>query len=659
MMTLAMMTPMGPASSAVLTRRARTGCFFALLLSAACTGVIERERAFVEHSGGDGAVDAEVSDGGAGDRGLRDDADGAGDAGDRADGSALDGARADASRDAGPQDVPKYPPSTTFEWTQLLPSADTRRSYVSASGDDANDCASEAKPCRTIQRGLSRLRDGYPDWLLLKRGDVWYESITGPDTSWSMSGRSAGEPMVITAYGESGPRPLLKTGYNIGFWRFLDNDVHDVALVGIHFKAHTRDPYSSEYEGNGSNSVNAGFRWTGGGNVKNVLVEGCKFEFYGSNIVMHPGNGAPMFENVKIRGNVAYSAWYSGTYSQGLFVDRIRGLLIEGNLFDRNGGLIGYEGDPNGIVPSDVSEENVAVSWFDHQAYINSFNEDVVVANNIFTGGDGCQMRAGGLAANNLFVRAVNSLDVGVASSPTPGGVSGQVVYNVFLEGVDFPKNPSIPTYRANGIQVANISAEGGLQIEHNIFANDSSEEAYGRAVRLNGTNCGDNGESCAVRNVSFRQNVIYNWRGGFQTYGNTGSEVDDVRVEENFIQNPADDRAFLLHLEGGLGTDSFAFSGNTYFRGGGARWITVGQDEIDFATWVDRASESNAKSEAPNFPDASRTLGQYNALQGGEATHEDFMRRAREQSPYSWDPNLEAAAVNRWFREGFGMAEP
>ena len=70
-----------------------------------------------------------------------------------------------------------------------------------------------------------------------------------------------------------------------------------------------RDPYSSEYAGHGSNDVHAGFRWTGGGRVKNVLVEGCRFEFYNSNFVMHPSNGEPMFENVRVSGNVLYSAW--------------------------------------------------------------------------------------------------------------------------------------------------------------------------------------------------------------------------------------------------------------------------------------------------------------------------------------------------------------
>ena len=46
--------------------------------------------------------------------------------------------------------------------------------YVSNSeGDDANNGFSPATSVKTLARGYSLMRDGYPDWLLLKRGDTW------------------------------------------------------------------------------------------------------------------------------------------------------------------------------------------------------------------------------------------------------------------------------------------------------------------------------------------------------------------------------------------------------------------------------------------------------------------------------------------------------
>src|SRR5579872_362178 len=46
--------------------------------------------------------------------------------------------------------------------------------YVSSSaGNDANDGLSPATAVKTIAKGRSLMRDGFPDWLLLNRGDVW------------------------------------------------------------------------------------------------------------------------------------------------------------------------------------------------------------------------------------------------------------------------------------------------------------------------------------------------------------------------------------------------------------------------------------------------------------------------------------------------------
>lgn len=57
-------------------------------------------------------------------------------------------------------------------WTVFVPSSDTRTIYVSSStGNDSNNGLSESTPKRTIAAGKSLLRNGYPDWLLLKCGD--------------------------------------------------------------------------------------------------------------------------------------------------------------------------------------------------------------------------------------------------------------------------------------------------------------------------------------------------------------------------------------------------------------------------------------------------------------------------------------------------------
>ncbi|MFN0244454.1 MAG: hypothetical protein ACKVWV_16320, partial [Planctomycetota bacterium] len=94
-------------------------------------------------------------------------------------------------------------------WTSIDASADTRRVYVSASaGDDDASGLSPSAPKRTIAAGKALLRHGFPDWLLLRRGDTWHESLG----QWKKSGRSAEEPMLVMSYGDAPARPLLMTG---------------------------------------------------------------------------------------------------------------------------------------------------------------------------------------------------------------------------------------------------------------------------------------------------------------------------------------------------------------------------------------------------------------------------------------------------------------
>src|SRR5215208_1350183 len=63
-------------------------------------------------------------------------------------------------------------------WTEVTPSSDTRTIYVSNStGSNDNDGLSPDTAVQTVAKGASLLRDGMPDWLLLKRGDSWQESL--------------------------------------------------------------------------------------------------------------------------------------------------------------------------------------------------------------------------------------------------------------------------------------------------------------------------------------------------------------------------------------------------------------------------------------------------------------------------------------------------
>src|SRR5688572_19855801 len=121
-------------------------------------------------------------------------------------------------------------------WTTFEPSADTRTVFVSSSiGNDGFDGLSEMTPKRTIAAGQSLLRHGFPDWLLLRRGDVWRESLG----QWKKSGRAPSEPMLVSTYGDEQARPLLETPGG-GIWTNGGGgsppSIDNLAIVGLHFR---------------------------------------------------------------------------------------------------------------------------------------------------------------------------------------------------------------------------------------------------------------------------------------------------------------------------------------------------------------------------------------------------------------------------------------
>lgn len=104
-------------------------------------------------------------------------------------------------------------------WTIFTPSADSRIIYVSQeNGDDAaaevyspDDAAIGTDPFApsgdvlsyaTISEAFQQARDGFPDWVLFKRGEVWTGVSFAPK-----NGRTDGEPSLVAAYGTDGAAP--------------------------------------------------------------------------------------------------------------------------------------------------------------------------------------------------------------------------------------------------------------------------------------------------------------------------------------------------------------------------------------------------------------------------------------------------------------------
>ena len=178
-------------------------------------------------------------------------------------------------------------------WTIITPSADTRTIYVSSStGNDANNGLTPNSAVATIAEGLSLIRDGSADHLLLKAGDTFVDQSFG----WlTFSGRSGTEPILISSYG-TGARPLIETPANsdLAIGALNHGTVgSNIAIIGLDFYDYTRDPSNPHYAGQGSGDQSGLFYLS---NANNLLVEDTRFSFYTGNAVEGDSSGNIIFK---------------------------------------------------------------------------------------------------------------------------------------------------------------------------------------------------------------------------------------------------------------------------------------------------------------------------------------------------------------------------
>ena len=292
-------------------------------------------------------------------------------------------------------------------WTVITPSADSRIVYVSNSeGSDANDGLSASSPKKTITAGNALLRDGYPDHLLLKRGDVFpAEPDLGHNAllSYWKSGRGAGEPMVFSAYGSPGPRPVVKMVNGIINHNGTTRDYE--AIIGIDFYRSVSDPTSPDYDGTG---VKAGLRMVGGGS--HLRVEDCRFRYM--EVVIQSYGKGNQYTNLSFRRNVVSYAWINDTLTvdsrvQGMYLSGVHNYLIEENVLHHNGW--------SELVP------NAGANLYNHNLYIQSDCDGTqVVRGNIVSYGaaHGVQLRSGGTAEMNAFVGNAVGMNLGYYAVP-------------------------------------------------------------------------------------------------------------------------------------------------------------------------------------------------------------------------------------------------
>lgn len=420
-------------------------------------------------------------------------------------------------------------------FTVFPPAADGRTVYVSAQGSDRNHGYTPDVPMRTAQAAYQKLRDGRPDRLLFRAGDV-FEGNLG---ALKKSGRSAAQPMIIGVYENAdlpnAPRPvLLSPGGN---WAKNDfrHTADYVAFVGLHIIAANRDPRRPGFDA----AAMTPDHWNASaityfGDAQHITIEDCVFEYFKFAIVFQSNKNNGYASEIKLHRNLilnSYGHWDKkiGGHSSGIYAAYLDGLTITENLWDHNG----WHPDVPGAKRTK----------FNHNLYLqdNSTFATEIRGNLISrASAHGLQLRSGGNITDNLFVQ--NPLGFFTGKFPSV------VQHNVVLQSVDMGTDDG--EARGHGIEILPCLK---ATVENNIVSQKRGTLPNAYAIQfsweknytewLNGRNA----------TGTLKNNKVYNWprNGGGETidvkYGHI--EVAGNVIDGNFPDPDRDVASYLKTL--------------------------------------------------------------------------------------------------------------
>jgi len=508
-------------------------------------------------------------------------------------------------------------------WTQFTASSDTRIVYVSSSsGNDANDGLSEAKAKKTLAGGKSLMRQKFPDWMLLKRGDVWDESFG----QWLTSGRSALEPTMIGTYGTAAARPLVRTGIKDGIYFQGGGSApasnEHFAIVGIHLWANGR--VGTEQ------CAGMAFLRTG----ENILIEDCVFQGFLNNLNIQGGSAdTSWIKNFRLRRSLLLDSYSGGaSHSQGMFAEMIDGFVVEDCVIDHNGW-----------------SETVAsakATIFNHNFYLSRGVRNVMIRRNIISraSSHGVSLNQSGTIEDNLFVKN----PIGMFIRTAPSTARGNVILESRDISTDLPRGFGIIVGKV--YDTAPLLPPGPALVENNIIANKTSL-GTNEAVSFT-SNVAPKNTSTTIRN-----NIVYNWKGTSIDMAAVSTSVYDTCViSGNAMTELAAKTYLVVSTPSPFPTAQVRFSGNKYFSSYPANnWFLLrGTTNQTFAQWAAAVGETGSSAVESRYKAPSRNVGTYMATLGMPATFDAFIAEARKQSKANWRAEYRSEAVIAYIRDGF-----
>ncbi len=505
--------------------------------------------------------------------------------------------------------------TATF-WTHFAPSEDTRLVFVSSSsGRDTNSGLSPNEPVKSLARAYELLRDGHPDWMLLRRGDVWYESMPRP----TKSGRAVDERMVIGAYGDSPERPEIRPADGEqGLQATGSEQLKHIAFVGLYIEPAQRS--------DDSNPV--GIRWLA--ECDDILFEDVSVIGFKDNVILQAYPTSNNLTGIRFNGCVVADAYSTSGHSQGFYVQGVNGLTIQHSVITSNGFNHDLGAEP---------------TIFNHNIYVQNGCSGIVVKDNIIADASshGLQLRPGGTVENNLFISNPLAMLLGGGSYPEPDGVSGVVKHNLVMYGRDIADN--LP--RSFGFTISNID---GAQVTNNYFTLNSIG-ANRDVIAIK------NDRELMVKNLDVAFNMILDWHGTLNISEPTGSMVmENVRVHSNAFyrdmttqDNQNLNKPFIQVFEG-VSPSQVLIENNSYSHFNmHDRPFRIGIERTETDEWFDLMEPTGVSNELVSPPPAVG-LELYLSDQEINGDFEDFLDHARQLSRSNFDSRFTAARVIQWF---------
>ena len=542
-------------------------------------------------------------------------------------------------------------------WSVITPSADTRLIYVSnSSGDDMTgefvnpDAISDIynpdsiKPFKTIEAAMTHAREGYPDWVLLKKGDVWEL----PTIINVRSGRSYSERSVFSSYGASAQRPMIKSEDKYGFriW----TGVNFVAIVGISLYAEKRDPNSPEFLGWGNVANQTGiYMYQAPDETKvSILLEDNEINFFSGGISM---TGSGYIKDTVVRRNIVRNSYSESSHSQGMYAVRAS-VLLEENIFDHNGWYVQQPDNTNN------NSEGGQATMFNHNTYFSD-SSDTISRRNIFLRPSSMHQKWTANSPSDGEVDQIKSINLLVSDNLFVGGeigisAGGNTDYNTGprWENINIVDNVLIaigrdqPTNRTLGWYIDVDDWNGGDVCGNYLLHNENLN-----VNNLNGINV--SGHST---DVTLSKNIIFgllkpnsNGNGAINV---SSAPKENIRVSENTIQ--------LVNSEMRVITADYLsvseYTDNKYYSDADPElWFGSESEDYNFDDWVLLSGDTNSTIQEEPFVDANRTFTTYLTSIGLSGSIDDFIEQASQQSRANWNREFSATVINEFIRSGYG----